>query len=119
MNLKLHNKYEITLRNKTYVAYNTLLNTVYDKISNLEQYTSHIAIGTGTIQKNIDDTKLESYLMTFNASTEEIQSDVSKDTLYIKKVVTIDESNTDTFSFSELGLTCSNEFDPIIYNHVV
>lgn len=119
MKIKLHNKYEIKIGGQTYIAYNTLLNTIYDKISNLEQYTSHIAIGTGTTEKVPTDTNLSNYLMSFKAETEEIQSDVSQDTLFIKKVVTIDESNTNTFSFSEIGITNTSEFDPIIFNHVL
>jgi len=119
MNINLHNKYEITINNKTYTAYNTLLNSVYDKISKLEQFTSHIAIGTGTEERNPDDSKLGSYLMSFKTSTDEIQSDITQGALFIKKIVTIDETNTSTFSFSELGLACSNEFDPDIYNHVL
>ena len=119
MNIKLHNKFEITLNNKTYTLYNTLLDTIYEKISNLEQYTSHIAIGTGTSEKTTTDTKLGNYLMTFKATTDEIQSDVSKGTLFIKKVVTLDETNTNTFSFSELGITNTNSFDPTIFDHVL
>jgi len=119
MNFKLHNKYEITLNNKTYTAYNTLFKTVYEKIANLEQYTSHIAIGTGTSSKDFTDTKLSSYLMSFSTQTEEIQCDVSKSPLYIQKVVTIDSSNAQTFSFSEIGITNTSEFDPIIFNHVL
>jgi len=119
MNIKLHNKYEISIGNKTYIAYNTLLDTIYDKISNLEQYTSHIAIGTGTSRKSITDTNLGNYLRTFETRTEEIQSDISKNTLFIKKIVSINEDDTSVFSFSELGLTNTNDFDPVIFNHVL
>lgn len=119
MKYKLHNKYEITLNNKTYTLYNTLLDTIYEKIANLEQFTSHIAIGTGTTQKTTKDTKLNNYLMSFKTTTDEIQSDISKGDLFIKKIVTIDENFTETFSFSELGITNTNEFDPIIFNHVL
>lgn len=119
MNINLHNKYEITIKNKTYVAYNTLLDTVYEKIYNLEQYTSHIAIGTGLENKTPSETKLGNYLKTFETQTSEIQSDVTNGTVYIKKVVTIDEDDLDTFTFSELGLTDNNGFDPVIFNHVL
>jgi len=119
MKFNLHNKYEITIGDKKYVAYNTLLNTIYNKISNLEQYTSHIALGTGLSEKTTLDTKLSNYLMSFKASTEEIQCDPSKDVLFIKKVVSIDESYSETFSFSELGITDTGNFDPIIFNHVL
>ena len=57
--------------------------------------------------------------MSFKTQTEEIQSDASKDSLYIKKVVHIAESDPNTFSFCELGLTNSNNYNPIIFNHVL
>jgi len=119
MNINLHNKYEITIKDKTYVAYNTLLDTIYEKIFNLEQYTSHIAIGTGKESKTPTDTKLGNYLKTFETETSEIQSDITSGVLYIKKVVTIDEDDLDTFTFSELGITNTSEFDPVIFNHVL
>lgn len=119
MNIKLHNKFEITIGNNTYTFYNTLLKTVYGKISNLEQYTSHIAVGLGQTTKSFNDTKLGLYQKSFATETEEIQSDVTKGTLYIKKVISLEESDTTSFSFSELGLTSSADFDPIIYNHVL
>ena len=119
MNIKLHNKFEIILPNKTYTAYNTLLSSVYEKIANLSQYTSNIAIGTGLNKINYTENKLGNYLRTFTANTEEIQSDVTKGTLYIVKTATIDEDFDGTFSFSELGLTDTNEFNPTIYNHVL
>ena len=119
MNIKLHNKFEIFLNGKTYVAYNTLLNSVFEKIANLEQYTSNIAIGTGLSHKQPTENKLGAYLRTFNCETEEIQSDVSKGPLYIIKTTTINANDDTTFSFSELGLTDSNDYNPQIYNHVL
>lgn len=119
MNINLHNKFEIKIKDKIYTAYNTLLKGVYEKISNLEQYTSHIAIGTGLTKLNFTDTNLTSYLKTFKAQTEEIQSDVSKGGLFIRKVVSIEESYPESFSFSELGLTNTSDFNPAIFNHVV
>lgn len=119
MNIKLHNTYQVTIHGKTYTAYNTLLKGVYDKIKNLEQFTSHIAIGTGTQQKSFNDSKLGTYLRTFPTQTEEISSSIENETLFIKKTVLLDESDVSTFSFSELGLTDTETFDPDIYNHVV
>ncbi|MBQ7466621.1 MAG: hypothetical protein IJS74_00955, partial [Clostridia bacterium] len=120
MKIKLHNKYEIKIRNKTYTAYNTLLKNVYSKITNLEQFTSHIALGTGTTAKTYTDTKLGSYARTYAAQTEEINADIASGTpLYIKKLVTLDDTNQDSFSFSELGLASVSTYDPDIYNHVL
>ncbi len=119
MNIRLHNKFEILYNNKTITAYNTLLNTVFDKIGSLSQYTSHLALGLGKEQRLPTDSKLGQYALSFECTTEEIQSDVTKDTLYIKKSVVIPENNETEFSFCELGLTDSGDFDPVIYNHVL
>lgn len=117
MKIKLHNKFEINHNGKIYQAFNTLLSGIYNKIANLEQYTSHIAIGTGTTRQDSSASRLGTYLKTFKAETEEINSSISNSPLYIKKLVTVD--GDDEFTFSELGLCASDEFDPEIYNHVL
>ncbi len=119
MKLKLHNKFEITHNNTTYTAYNTLLSGVFSKISKLEQYTSHIAIGTGTKTLDFSAQKLTTFLRSFKAETEEINCDIKNGTLFIKKMVSIDQELPETFSFSELGICASSEFDPDIFNHVL
>ncbi len=120
MKLKLHNKYEIKIKGKTYTAYNTLLKTVYNKIANLQQFTSHIALGTGSTALSFTDTQLGAYAKTYAATTEEINTDVSSNNdLYIKKLVALDDSNQDSFSFSELGLTDSSSYNPTVFNHVL
>lgn len=119
MKFKLHNKFEIKIKDKTYIAYNTLLKNVYNKIANLEQFTSHIALGTGSTAKTFTDTQLGTYARTYAATTEEISTDISNNTLYIKKLVSLDDSNQDSFSFSELGITNSSTYNPTIYNHVL
>lgn len=119
MNFKLHNKIEITTKNKNLVAFNTLLKGVFTKISHLEEYTSRIAIGNGTENVSFNNSKMSNFVSSFEATTEEICSDVSKEKLFIKKLVSFDESDQSTFSFCEIGL-CSSEGDnPDIYNHVL
>ncbi len=119
MNIRLHNKFEITLRGQTIIAYNTLLKGVFTKISRLEQYTSHIAIGTGKEKLDENAKKLSTYAKTFAAQTEEYNFDPTKGTLFIKKLVDIDDGYQGTFSFSELGLCATDDFDPDIYDHVL
>ena len=119
MKFKLHNNYEITHNGKVYKAYNTLLSGVYQKIANLEEYTSRIAVGTGTTERTFTDNKLSNYYASFETTTEEISCDPSNSTLYIKKLVNFDQSDTTTFSFCELGLACSNETNCDIFNHVL
>lgn len=119
MKFKLHNKFEITLNNKTITAYNTLLHKVYEKIANLESYNTRIAIGNGSDEIEYSASKLSNYINSFPASTEDICSDPTKETLYVKKLVTFDENDTSSFSFCELGLCTSDAQNPDIYNHVL
>jgi len=119
MNFKLHNKYEIKLNDKTFEAHNTLLKGVYRKISKLEQYTSHIAVGQGQAALSFKDSHLTTFTKSFKAETEEISADISNETLFIKKIVSFDETDETTFSFTELGLCSSPEQNPEIFNHVL
>lgn len=119
MKFKLHNKFEITINNKTITAFNTLLHGVYEKIANLEPYNSRIAIGNGTEEISYSSSKLSNFVNSFAATTEDICADPTKDTLYVKKLVSFDENDTSTFSFCELGLCYSDEQNPDIYNHVL
>lgn len=119
MKIKLHNKFEITKNGESIVAYNTLLKGVFTKISNLEEYTSRIAIGTGTTEVGFTDSKMSNFTNSFSTETEDICADISKPQLYIKKLVSFDESDETSFSFCELGLCCSSETNPDIYNHVL
>lgn len=119
MKLKLHNTIEILTPDKTIVAHNTLLRGVYDKIKNLEEYTSRIAVGNGTEEIDFSGKKLSSYVSSFETITEDICADPSKETLFIKKLVSFDENDQTSFSFCELGLCSSSESNPDIYNHVL
>lgn len=119
MKYKLHNKYEITKNGKTIVAYNTIVNQIYTKIANLEEFTSRIAVGTGTTEPTFSDTKLTTYASSFALATEEICSDITKETLFLKKVVDFDETNQTQVSFCELGLCTSSASNPDIYTHVL
>lgn len=119
MKFKLHNKYEITTKDKTIIAFNTLTKNVFKKISNLEEYTSRIAIGNGTNSVSFEDTKLSNFVASFETITEDICSDISKEQLFIKKLVTFDENDQSTLTFCELGLCSSSDENPDIYNHVL
>lgn len=119
MNLKLHNKFEITKNGETIVAYNTLLRGVFAKIAGLEEYTSRLAVGTGSEQIDFDSTKMSKFSQSFETITEDICSDITQEKLYIKKLVSFDESDQTTFSFCELGLCSDSGDNPDIYNHVL
>lgn len=119
MKYKLHNKYEIIKNGETLVAYNTVVNQIYSKIANLEEFTSRIAVGKGSVDPNFSDTKLNEYVASFPLTTEEICADISKETLFLKKIVNFDESDQTNITFSELGLCTQDITDPDIYTHVL
>ncbi|MBQ7579008.1 MAG: hypothetical protein IJT25_00535 [Clostridia bacterium] len=118
MNIKLHNKYEVYYKNKTYTAYNTMLKTVFDKIKELEPYNNYFAFGTGSGATTSSTTKLGSFVASYANETEEIKANP----LYEMKVVKsklFDEDEANGLTFCEMGICASSESDPTIYNRVV
>ena len=63
MKFKLHNKLEICVNNKQkYVCYNTVLDTLYEKIGKLEPYFLYFALGTGMVEATASTTHLTSFV---------------------------------------------------------
>ena len=120
MKFNLHNKYEIIVGDKTYVAYNTLTHNVFDALENFKQYFTYIALGRGTsLSVNYDSDYLENFCACFPAVLEDIQCDPSKGTMFVKKYVELPAGEYDTLSFSEIAAT--NQIgvsNPLIYSHV-
>ena len=52
MNFYFHNKIEIFYKNKKYTFFNKMLPSVLNKISNLDSYNTHLAIGNGKPSNN-------------------------------------------------------------------
>ena len=115
----LHNKICIESKNFKYEFYNTMLESVYDKLSNLESYCDKIAFGTGTIANTDNNFKLSNFNCVFSLETVSIQNDVSNEELFIKKVAKIDTSLIKTNFLTEAGITSNNEDfnNPTIYNY--
>lgn len=114
-----HNKICIESKNFKYEFFNTMLESVYDKLSNLESYCDKIAFGSGI--KNVEDNtfKLANFCSAFDLETSTIQNDLSGAELFVKKTVTIDTSALKLNYLTEAGIT-SNGDDPInptIYNY--
>ena len=119
MKIRLHNKYEVTCGDKTYVAYNTMLKSVFDKIKNLEPYNSYFAFGTGSNAVNFETSKLGSYVATYAATTEQVQPDCKAGDMFVIKSKVFGENEGNGLTFSEIGLTDTTDSNPTIYNHVV
>lgn len=107
MNIKLHNKYEITLGDKCWTAYNTITQGIFDAIANFENYGTGIAVGSGTTKYDSKYNRLANYVKVLPAEIEEIQSDPSKGQMYIKRTASL--SGDTSFNLSELGL-CSGTY---------
>ena len=101
MKIRLHNKYEVTCGDKTYVAYNTMLKSVFDKIKNLEPYNSYFAFGTGSNAVNFETSKLGSYVATYAATTEQVQPDCKAGDMFVIKSKVFGENEGNGLTFSE------------------
>ena len=87
MNIKLHNYYEVIIGDKKYTAENTLTQNAIHTISNLGQFATYFAFGTGTTPVSYSDNKMSNYTCSFATTLEDIQDDLSKGSLYVKRVL--------------------------------
>lgn len=118
MNIKLHNKYEISVGNKTYVAFNTITNKIFEAIKNFTQYSSVFAIGSGANNSGYDNPYLDNVECLVETQLEELQCDPSKGVMYAKRYGVI-PAGTTGFYLSEIGITDSvtNTTNPVVYSH--
>lgn len=118
MKVKLHNKFEISQGNETYVAYNTLTYHIIENIAGLSPFATYFAFGNGTGTVNYNTSKLNSWVKSFATTLEEVQNDISHGDLYVKRTLTLGENEEVGLSFCEIGMTNSNQSNPDISNHV-
>ena len=118
MKIKLHNKYEIIMGDKTYTAYNTITNKIFDAIYNFVNYGSHLAVGAGTEELGYDTSKLSSHIANFPTELEELQCDPSKGVMYAKRVAHVYEL-PHSFYMTEFGLTNegTTQLESTVYSH--
>ncbi len=118
MKVKLHNRYEIMLGDKTYFAYNTITKGIFDAINQFKNYGQGIALGNGTTELGYQDTRLSNFIQTLPAQIEEMQCDPSKGIMFIKRTASSTDINEE-FDITELGITSSNQsqLEGEIYSH--
>ena len=116
MKFLFHNKIELKYKNKNYLFFNTMLNSVFDKLKNLEAFNKYVSVGSGEPSTNQTEYHLTSYLKTYELETEILQNDISNGNLFIKQSVIIDDANLNDKYIKEIGLS-NNEDNPIIYNY--
>lgn len=85
MKINYHNELELKIGSKSYKFYNTMLDSVYEKIANLNSFFDKIAIGNGISEDFLTNFKLSNFVLNVNLETENIQNDVRNENLYIKK----------------------------------
>ena len=116
MKFLFHNKIELKYKNKNYLFFNTMLNSVFDKLKNLEAFNKYASVGSGEPSTNQTEYHLTSYLKTYELETEILQNDISNGNLFIKQSVIIDDANLNDKYIKEIGLS-NSEDNPIIYNY--
>lgn len=117
MEVILHNKYEIITNNKTYVAYNTITNKIFECIKEFKQFATYFAFGNGLGEVTYDDSKMVNHTFSYPSTLEEISCDPTK-TMFVRRTVTIGEDEHNGKQFTEIGLTNTNADNPNIFSHV-
>ncbi len=118
MQISLHNKYEITIGDSNYTAYNTITHNIYDQIKTLSEYGKYFAFGNGIGDINYNSNSMINRIATYDSQIEEYNIDPTKGTLYIKRCASIDENSLSGLSFTEIGLGVINKDDGKIVSHV-
>ncbi|MBQ9790486.1 MAG: hypothetical protein IJW24_02705 [Clostridia bacterium] len=121
MKMKFHNKLEIDVNGKNkFVCYNTVLDSLFEKLGKLEPYFTHFALGSGKTSANPSTTKkLGAYVCSLEASTSEIKCDPADGVFFIKKSASFSSSDNEEIVFSEVGIAASADTDPDIFNHIL
>lgn len=117
MKFKLHNKLTVTNGKNTYTFFNQIFPNVYEKIKRLEPYFSHIAVGTGSNENASSVHKLQHYAKTIKLETENLQDDISINSLCSKKYAIIDSYELDDQYITEIGITSDTSSNPEIFNY--
>ena len=119
MKLYFHNKIEIIYNNNTYTYYNSMLDSIYQKIANLESFCDKLAIGSGNTPDIFSSFKLNNFITFTNLTTETLQNDVSESEIFIKKIASIDTSKITSRYITEAGITSNSddESNPTLYNY--
>ena len=118
MQINIHNKFEIFQGDEKYVAYNTISHNILDRISTLSPFATYFAFGDSVGTDSYSRNKMENWILSLPTTLEDINCDISRGQIYVKRSLTIAENAQTGLTFSELGITYSNENNPTICNHV-
>lgn len=118
MQINIHNKFEIVQGDEKYVAYNTISHNILDRIASLSPFATYFAFGNAVGADSYARNKMENWILSLPTTLEDIQTDVSKGQIFVKRCITIGENQQVGLTFSELGITYSSDNNPTICNHV-
>lgn len=120
MNLNYHNKITIKTSKHTYTFYNQMLDSVYQKIANLDSFFDKIAIGTGNSSNISLNHKLTNFYNSYNLTETNLNNNLNNSTLSFEKNCIIDTSKINVNYITEAGITSNteeNNENPTIYNY--
>lgn len=117
MNILLHNRVEISNGKQTIVKHNKMLPTVFSRLSALQPYNEFLALGNGTNNSPETDSMLAAFVGCYELECENLQNDVEKGDLYIKKTAVIYDDGLDNLLLTEAGLCDNSSVSPTIFNY--
>lgn len=117
MQFSFHNKLTITVNDKKYIFYNTILQSLLVKLSTFEKYNQFLAIGDGVPDSNFQSNfKLTNHKNTLNLTQSSCQSDITKGELFSKNSFLVSSEDIPSTHISEVGLSDNSE-NPTIFNY--
>lgn len=119
MKLNYHNKIEINTKKNHYVFYNNMLDSVYEKIANLESFFDKLAIGTGFYDENLRNYKLGNFSKLINLNTKTTQFNLEENNIFIEKFALVNFDSVGSEYITEAGITSNldDKNNPTIYNY--
>lgn len=116
MKFSFHNRLKTTLKNKTFIFYNKILNSLYEKLAEFGKYNSYITIASGaSTDEDIANFHLTNPIATIPLESISMQNDITKGELFAIYQFKFTTKNSHNF-ITEIGLS-NNDKNPTIYNY--
>ena len=107
--MKLHNKMCIKTKEKSFVFFNQMQNYMFEMIAEMFPYNNSFAFGSGTSQLAESEKKLEHIEFVKNSFAVDYNYDSDGKVFFVTKKVVFDESDDNTYFFSEVGVSPNSE----------
>lgn len=122
MKFSLHNKVEVNVNGKNYVYFNTVLESLLNKLANFGNFNLFLSIGTGAPNtQQQQNFKLTNYISQTTLSSKSMQSEIDKGNLFAVYEYKFKKKNINATHICELGLSenilDSANNNPTIYNY--